>query len=608
MQVGAALGNIRTAQPAGAKALYDGSVYEETAQFKMSLDEGFNVWYANIQNDPNEATYIQRFQEDRNSILESALEGVTLPEARSKAMEYAAGEFDKYFENVAKLAQEKKVKKIEATGAKYLDVLAQSGDVAGVEAAYDEQVAAGIVSASETQRVQEQVLPLARKQSAILDLSGLDYDAAIEATLEDGFGAKYGLDAAGVKAVRDSITDEKEQVKKLTAEKEKKSQDSVYKNFVQLSSDPATQPSRAQAVEMKLALIGHNAGYAEVDSYIKALDKKVEYDAAHKIETGRSQTYTHLATQLQNWDGNAASQPWNFSTLEKLAADEGAAGLDEGDFDKLKTDLEQKLKDIASGTGRGPNYKDPAKYSEFLTIINDDKRLPAQKQEEVKKFKDNGVPSPDYYAGLKTIDELNNRDDWRGLLGRLNNLYSPQLSALATTDTENRTRVATEWSEKTQALIKLFHLYPNAPDKWEAGLRSLLDPSIKKSAVDAVRNQIKGLIPGWRATEGEALEFAAEKMGPQFQANPALVAARSIEGENIRAEEEKVLAGLNYKIVDKYQDPITGFWLYSTVPIPRTANGLPIWTSDSLKGKVYEVKSEIVDKEYRMKAYVKALK
>jgi DNA-binding protein H-NS len=243
---------------------------------------------------------------------------------------------------------------------------------------------------------------------------------------------------------------------------------------------------------------------------------------------------------------------------------------------------------------KGPMREDPASVAELWRIVLDDKLSPTRKFELAKPLQFNGVPPETWQKVTAHIDELNNRPDWKLRMDSLNQFYNASVNALDKDDDE-RKQLALEKAAAGGAIMQLFRQYPDDPSKWDEGLRSLLDPRVKREVMKKVQERLQARFPGFLGiggmSEAMQLETAAEQLGAEFIASPALVAGRALKAGDIAEQEERVLRDSGVRIVDRFQDE-GGTWTYSTEPIPRDpTTGKPILDALRKAGKLYQVRS-----------------
>jgi hypothetical protein len=245
---------------------------------------------------------------------------------------------------------------------------------------------------------------------------------------------------------------------------------------------------------------------------------------------------------------------------------------------------------------RGPLREDPAQEAKLWAIVLDDRLSATAKFEKAQPYLFNGVPGAQWQQITAHIDELNNRPDWKLRADSLNQFYNASIGALEKSDDE-RMKLALEKAAAGGALMQLFRKYPDDPSKWDEGLRSLLDPRVKKEVLKKVQERLRARFPGFLGlggiSEAMQLETAAEQLGAEFAAAPGLVAQRAIKAEDIAEQEERILKDSGVRAVDRFQDE-NGTWTYSTEPIPRDpTTGKPVLDALRKAGKLYQVRSRV---------------
>lgn len=245
---------------------------------------------------------------------------------------------------------------------------------------------------------------------------------------------------------------------------------------------------------------------------------------------------------------------------------------------------------------RGPLREDPAAEAKLWAIVLDDRLSATAKFEKAQPYLFNGVPGARWKQITAHIDELNNRPDWKLRSDSLNQFYNASIGALEKSDDE-RMKLSLEKAAAGGALMQLFRKYPDDPSKWDEGLRSLLDPRVKKEVLKKVQERLQARFPGFLGvggiSEAMQLETAAEQLGAEFAAAPGLVAQRAIKAEDIAEQEQRILKDSKIQIVDRFQDE-NGTWTYSTEPIPRDpTTGKPILDALRKAGKLYQVRSRV---------------
>jgi hypothetical protein len=247
---------------------------------------------------------------------------------------------------------------------------------------------------------------------------------------------------------------------------------------------------------------------------------------------------------------------------------------------------------------KGPMREDPATVAELWRIVLDDKLSPTRKFELAKPLQFNGVPPETWQKVTAHIDELNKRADWKLRMDSLNQFYNASIGALDKDD-DDRQQLTLEKAASGGAMMQLFRQYPDDPTKWDEGLRSLLDPRIKREVLKKVQERLQARLPGFLGigglSEAMQLETAAEQLGAEFTAAPGLVAQRGVKAGDIAEQEERILRDSGVRVVDRFQDE-GGTWTYSTEPIPRDpTTGKPVLDALRKAGKLYQVRSRVQD-------------
>jgi hypothetical protein len=630
MQVGAAIGNIRTAQPAGAKALYDGSVYEETAQFKMSLDEGFNVWYANIQNDPNEATYVSRFQEDRNSILESALEGVTLPEARSKAMEYAAGEFDKYFENVAKLAQEKKVKKIEGTAIASANALATSGKWEELVQMTQDPEYLKIIPDDELKRVLSTVIPKAKQQSVMNELAFVPIEKAVallqSGKFDDFLGSKEAQDLSDnylsalkkQKELAESISEERGL--KYWDEYDKKRIEGKFKDLHEMESyaslvDKSHREMVREDIERERADLGNGLMYEQdkrATSIISDMTKwststpegvpapwdeaKVAELASQKYENGEPvlrednlQTIKKAFDEIERLRDDPQSVAMYSQLYEAIDANKNPAlavtlkEIDNTIQDRaINTAIKAKRQELQQQYEAGINKtKESAEY-EAAGVIFDVTKSQKYKRDWLAKNRDN-FSGDDYGKWLGKIDASSGVNERTDIYTAINEYYSKEMGGPNTT-TAQRKDLAVERYEALTSFEE-YMMSTDDPNMWKQKLREFNDAKTFRKIEDEIEKKLGasyGGTVGVPATRREDIVESARELG--------ILSGYPTEAKEYDARRESIQNRDQATVTKKLPKGIT-----ITSVTPATAKSEALYYSSDKK--VYFVKYEKVGKD-----------
>ena len=239
--------------------------------------------------------------------------------------------------------------------------------------------------------------------------------------------------------------------------------------------------------------------------------------------------------------------------------------------DKYESRLE------AAKKAEGPELEDPAKEAELWAIVMDDKLTSTEKWSRARSYLGNGVPGNKYAQITGHINDI--RDDWNLVLKDLNAFYNASIMAIDKSD-DQRKAMALEKAAAGRAMMEIFRTYPDAPDKWDAAVQSLLNPSAKKELTRMMQSKLGARFRWFGTSEAMQLETLREQMPREFTGAPGLVAQRSIQEPQIIKEEtatiNSVLAsqGRKDQIVDYYR-LASGDFVYATVPIPRDENGVP---------------------------------
>jgi hypothetical protein len=502
--LGVALGRLRA--PAADKTLYNAGVYDEATTAKMELDRRTNEWYDKAKVDPDLATVIERWNTELPEMAKEILKDIKLPEAKIEFQKYLVTEADKSTENIRKVVSERKLVRIETTGRSYREGLAQRGQVGLLQQEWDRQTTTGIVSDSDVTAYESRLLPLARRQAALNDLSGVDYDTAIRATLANDFGKTYELDAAGVETVRNTIKDRKDISSTLTAEALKKSQDKITQEAVDGIAKGMLTTQRAEEIYSGLA------GHGFQDNVRRWIDtKKADQEKADKlqIDYGQQGVYGENRIKLEQWDGVSEREGW-LNKINALFQPQRVNDalhpnkIDQTQFNLLMTAYTQAIDDANSGKRRGPGFNDPAKESKLWKIAwnldgtyKDTNAI--HDAMTATGYLENGVSGEKWSEIWAKVDEFKGDDTKKRYVKEIGTAYGILLQQMIQNKVpkDQIFRTAAEEGIMAQRMINYMNANPGKPVLWDAERDNILGGKAAQEAAKQIVAQIGIGFPGF---------------------------------------------------------------------------------------------------------------
>jgi hypothetical protein len=524
--LGVALGRLRA--PAADKTLYNAGVYDEATTAKMELDRRTNEWYDKAKVDPDLPTVIERWNKELPEMAREIMKDITLPEAKMEFQKYLVTEADKSTENIRKVVSDRKLVRIETTGRSYREGLAQRGQVDLLQQEWKTQTATGIVSDADVTAYETRLLPLARRQAALNDLSGVDYDTAIRATLANDFGKMYELDAAGVETVRNTIKDRKDTNTNLVAENLTIAQNKITQEAIDGIAKGTLTTLRAEEIYSGLA------GHSFQDNVRRWIDtKKADQEKADKlqIEYGQQGVYGENRKKLEMWDGVSDRDGWinKINALFQPARVNDTLHpnkIDQPQFNLLMTAYTQAIDDANSGKRRGPGYNDPAKESRLWKIAwnldgayKDTNAI--HDAMTATGYLENGVSGEKWSEIWGKVDEFRGDDTKKRYVKEIGTAYSILLQQMIQ-NKESQAKIfktAAEEGIMTQQMINYMNANPGRPELWDVERDRILGG---KAAKEAARGVIALIGTRW---PGFASRFFGQ--GPGFTEEGQLEALRT---------------------------------------------------------------------------------
>jgi hypothetical protein len=558
--------------------------YSSIDTFNQGLDSNLDYTkYGDMWNEQKTA-----MQEQLSSIL-------TLPSAKQKFDEWWVPQQDKQVQYVYGQTRQKTVAAAQATFTTSIDQLAKDGNEQGILDIAKQGAAAGIYSASEAAAIAKDKIPLAHFNQVFnyLDKNANEVDVLDELS-QTGATEKWNLSPDQLAAMIGRFTDKLTAQTRVDAERKKAGQEQIFTQLLKDSSDPQTMPTRERVTKDMIALVG-SPYYGQAEQLRNSIDAEGARIMAARADYGETKIYSSFQTSMLMWSGSGKA-PWDPTTINEAVTNPDAnLRITKEDGNKLNSLYEQTMKDINSGTRKGPNFEDPNKVADMYRIVFADGPSVTDKVTGVQPFFANGVPPAKWAQIRGMIDEYNNREDWKTAMRPLTAYYSAAISDPANAD--NRQKLSLEQGAASEAMIAVFRQYPNDPAMWKQASDSIMDKNVLPKLINQVQSQLKASFPSvaWafgKISQSTQLETMRELAPTQFARSPGLVAQASMQANQIANEEKDVLSKAGVNTIDSYRDPKTGAWFYSTVPIPRDAKGNVDLVALAKAGNLYQVQEQ----------------
>ena len=607
MQFGETLGKIATQQQRNPvqESFLDYQATKELIAAKSIAYDSVNAFNKELDTNTDYQSYGDAWNGQKQSINDKVSSMLTLPQSQAKFQEWWLAEGQKQTVYVNEQARNKTIAAAQAQGIVAIEDYANQGNEGAIKDTIREMVSAGLWKSDEAMAIAKQRIPEARYNLVLNHLDSLDDPNAAIDTLTNAEATKrFNLDPAQVKSMVSFFEDQVAAKQKQADARIKRQQTDLVTQFITDASDPSTAPTREDATKLMTATLGSEY-FTMAKQYRDSIDAETQRIAKEKVERGMTANYSQMKTSMLMWDGNG-KPPWDPTNVDSsLRAEDPSQRVTEPEANQLNTLYESTMKDIASGTRKGPNFEDPNKVADMMRIVFQDGPSVTDKVNAVRPFFANGV-SPEKWQRIRAmIDEYNGREDWKAAMRPLNSYYDAIIKDTVTSQ-EDKQRLSLEQGAAAQAMIDVFRKYPNDPAMWKQASDSVMDKNVLPQLIKQVQSQLQASFPSvsWAfggISQATQLETARELAPKEFQRSPGMVAQSSMQANQIRDEEQKVLAKVGVNAIDSYRDPKTGAWFYSTTPMVRSADGTVDLVASAKAGNLYQVQETTANGQFTRK-------
>jgi hypothetical protein len=604
MQMGEALGKSAPKYDNVQQAFLDAQAAKELIAAKSLAYDKVNAFNKELETNTDYSHFGETWTSYKTGIDESVSPMLTIEQAKQKFQEWWLPQANQQTVYVEQQSRQRTVAAAQAQGTVAIEHYADTGNEAAIKDTVKEMVSQGLWNASEATSVAKEWIPKARSNFILQQLDKLDDpQAAMETLNNPDASQRFQLDPAQVKNLSQYFGDQYASRQKIADARIKEQQTQMMTQFITDASDPKTAPGREAATKLMTATLG-SPYFSMVEQYRNAIDTETQRITKEKVERGMTANYSQMKTSMLMWDGNG-KPPWDPTNVDtSLRAEDPGQRISEPEANGLNSLYESTMKDLASGSRRGPNYEDPNKIADMMRIVFQDGPSVTDKVNAVRPFFANGVPPMKWQQIRGMIDEYNGREDWKAAMRPLNAYYNAAIQD--PTNADKRQGLALEQGAAAQAMIDVFRKYPNDPAMWKQASDSVMDKNVLPQLINQVQTQLKASFPSvqWAfggVSQATQLETARELAPKEFGRSPGLMAQTSIQAQKIADEEKQVLSKVGIKPVDSYRDPKTGAWFYSTVPFVRDALGVVDLTAAAKSGDLYQVQETTANGQFTRK-------